>query len=47
MGEEIVLVFTLVGFIITDVVTGFVGFLVSLTEARKTNVKGFKKMFIK
>lgn len=47
VGEEIVLVFTLVGFIITDVVTGFVGFLVSLTEARKTDVKGFRKMFTK
>ena len=44
VGEEIVLVFTLLGFIITDVVTGFAGFLVSLTEARKTDVTGFKKM---
>lgn len=47
VGEEIVLVFTLLGFILTDVVTGFVGFLVSLTEARKTDVKGFKKMLTK
>ncbi len=30
---EEVLVFTLVGFIITDIFTGFIGFLVSLTEA--------------
>jgi len=44
VSEEIVLVFTLVGFIITDVVTGFVGFLVSLSEARKTNLTDFKKM---
>ncbi len=44
VGEEVVLVFTLVGFIITDVVTGFVGFLVSLTEARKTDLTDFKKM---
>jgi len=47
VGEEIVLVFTLLGFIITDVVTGFAGFLVSLTEARKTDVTGFKKMLSK
>ncbi len=47
VGEEVVLVFTLVGFIITDVVTGFVGFLVSLTEAGKTDVTDFKKMLTK
>jgi uncharacterized protein (TIRG00374 family) len=47
VGEEVVLVFTLVGFIITDVVTGFVGFLVSLTEARKTDVVDFKMMLTK
>ncbi|UCF50451.1 MAG: flippase-like domain-containing protein [Thermoplasmatales archaeon] len=47
VGEEMVLVFTLLGFIITDVVTGFVGFLVSLTEARKTDIIGFKKMLEK
>ncbi|NHJ39295.1 MAG: flippase-like domain-containing protein [Asgard group archaeon] len=47
VGEEMVLVFTLLGFIITDVVTGFVGFLVSLTEARKTDITGFKKMLEK
>jgi len=33
--------------IITDVVTGFVGFLVSLTEARKTDITSFKKMLEK
>lgn len=31
--QEQVLVFTLVGFIITDIFVGFIGFLVSLTEA--------------
>jgi hypothetical protein len=33
--REEVLVFTLVGFIVTDIFTGFIGFLVSLTEVRK------------
>ena len=33
VGEAKILVFTLVGFIITDIFTGFIGFLVSLTEA--------------
>ena len=47
VGEEVVLVFTLVGFIITDVITGFAGFLVSLTEAGKTNATDFKKMLTK
>ena len=47
VGEEVVLVFTLVGFIITDVMTGLVGFIVSLTEARKTNITDFKKMLTK
>ena len=45
--EELVLVFTLLGFIITDVITGFVGFLVSLREARKTDISDFKKMLVK
>jgi uncharacterized protein (TIRG00374 family) len=44
VGEEVVLVFTLIGFIITDITTGFVGFLVSLREAGKTDVTDFKKM---
>ena len=35
-GEQ-VFVFTLLGFIITDLITGFVGFLVSLTEAKDRN----------
>jgi hypothetical protein len=39
IGEEVILVFTLVGFIITDVFIGFVGFLVSLTETGKTDIK--------
>ena len=33
IGKEEILVFTLVGFIITDMFPGFIGFLVSLTEA--------------
>lgn len=33
--KEEVLVFTLIGFILTDIFTGFIGFLVSLTEARE------------
>lgn len=33
VGEAEILVFTLVGFIITDIFTGFIGFLVSLKEA--------------
>ena len=33
--QEEVLVFTLVEFIVTDIFTGFIGFLVSLTEVRK------------
>ncbi|MCK4996022.1 MAG: flippase-like domain-containing protein [Thermoplasmatales archaeon] len=33
IGKEEILVFTLVGFMITDIFPGFVGFLVSLTEA--------------
>jgi len=32
--KEEVFVFTLVGFIITDILTGFIGFILSLTEAR-------------
>lgn len=47
VGEEVVLVFTLVGFIITDVVTGFIGFVVSLTEAGKTDLVDFKKLLTK
>ena len=35
--QEEILVFTLVGFIITDVFTGFIGFLLSLTEIRPKN----------
>jgi hypothetical protein len=30
-----ILVFTLIGFIVTDIFTGFLGFIVSLTETRK------------
>lgn len=35
VAEEKILVFTLMGFLITDLFTGFIGFLVSLTEARE------------
>jgi len=34
-GEEEILVFTLVGFIITDIFTGFLGFILSLPETRR------------
>jgi hypothetical protein len=33
---EQIFVFTVLGFLITDIFTGFIGFLVSLTEARTT-----------
>jgi len=33
--ESDILVFTLIGFIVTDIFTGFLGFIVSLTETRK------------
>ena len=36
--KEEIFVFTLVGFIITDILTGFIGFLVSLTESRKKEI---------
>jgi len=36
--KEEVFVFTLTGFIITDLLTGFVGFLLSLTETRKKDI---------
>jgi uncharacterized protein (TIRG00374 family) len=35
--DEKILVFTLVGFVITDIFTGFIGFLVSLTEVKKVD----------
>jgi len=35
--QEEILVFTLVGFIVTDIFTGFLGFLLSLTEIRPKN----------
>lgn len=40
-----VLVFTLVGFIVTDVFAGFCGFLVSLTETRKKGISEIHKIF--
>jgi len=45
--EEVILVFTLIGFILTDLFLGFVGFLVSLTETGKTDVADFKKILSK
>ena len=36
--EEEVFVFTLLGFVITDIFTGFIGFILSLTEAKKRNM---------
>jgi uncharacterized protein (TIRG00374 family) len=38
-----IFVFTLVGFIVTDIFTGFLGFLISLTETKKKRVLIFKK----
>ncbi len=35
-GEE-VFVFTILGFVITDIFTGFIGFILSLTETKKRN----------
>ena len=46
-AEEEILVFTLIGFIITDVFLGFVGFLASLTETGKTDITDFKKILSK
>ena len=36
--EEEVFVFTLLGFVITDIFTGFIGFILSLTETKKRNM---------
>jgi len=44
VSEEQVFVFTLVGFIITDTFTGFIGFLLSLTETREKKY-GFNLLF--
>jgi len=38
VAEADILAFTLVGFVITDVFTGFIGFLLSLTETRKKEI---------
>jgi uncharacterized protein (TIRG00374 family) len=45
--EEVILVFTLIGFILTDLFLGFVGFLVSLTETGKADIADFKKILSK
>ncbi len=44
VAEHKIFVFTLVGFIVTDIFTGFLGFLVSLTEARKNNIPVLKNI---
>jgi len=36
--EEEVFVFTILGFVITDIFTGFIGFILSLTETKKRNM---------
>jgi uncharacterized protein (TIRG00374 family) len=38
VAEESVFVFTIMGFLVTDVFTGFIGFLASLTEARDKKI---------
>lgn len=43
VGKEEILVFTLVGFVITDVFPGIIGFLFCLTEAKES---GRKKIFM-
>jgi uncharacterized protein (TIRG00374 family) len=47
VAEPKIFVFTLVGFIVTDVFTGFLGFLVSLTETRKKEIFNLKNMLKK
>jgi uncharacterized protein (TIRG00374 family) len=47
IDEEVILVFTLLGFILTDLFLGFVGFLVSLTETGRTDIADFKKILSK
>lgn len=42
--EENVFVFTLLGFIITDIFTGFIGFLASLTEAKNSTFSELTKL---
>lgn len=38
VADHKIFVFTLVGFIVTDIFTGFLGFLISLTETRKKDI---------
>jgi uncharacterized protein (TIRG00374 family) len=38
VGEEEVFVFTILGFVITDIFTGFIGFILSLTETKKRSM---------
>jgi uncharacterized protein (TIRG00374 family) len=42
--EEKVFVFTLLGFIITDIFTGFIGFIASLTEAKNSTFSELTKL---
>jgi uncharacterized protein (TIRG00374 family) len=44
VAKEEILVFTLVGFVITDLFPGFLGFLFCITEARES---GRKKIFLR
>lgn len=39
VAKEEILVFTLIGFVVTDVFQGFLGFLFCLTEAKEVNMK--------
>jgi uncharacterized protein (TIRG00374 family) len=39
-----IFIFTLVGFIVTDVFTGFLGFLISLTETRKKGISNVENI---
>ena len=41
VSKEEILVVSLVGFLITDIFTGFIGFLISLTETKIINYDNF------
>lgn len=47
VAEYKIFVFTLVGFIVTVIFTGFLGFLVSLTETRKKDISNLKNIMKK
>jgi uncharacterized protein (TIRG00374 family) len=44
VDKEIVFVFTLVGFLITDILTGFIGFLLTLTEMKEKRGMTLRKV---